>query len=463
MFATDDTIVAIATPPGRGGIGVVRLSGPDAPRVASALVDYRGPLEPRHATFARAVVPRDDAPAGAPDSARGAAIDQVVVTLFAAPASYTGEDVVEISGHGSPVLLQAIIRAAIAAGARLARPGEFTLRAFLNGRIDLVQAEAVADLIEAATPLQARLAFDQLEGTITQALGGVDARLFDLVARLEASIDFSDEGYHFVEPRAAAREIAGAADALAALLGDTGRGRLLREGRHVIIAGSPNAGKSSVFNYLAGAERAIVTPHEGTTRDLVSERVDVLGASLTLVDTAGVRETTHPIEREGVARARGALASADAVIVVLDRSRPLGDADRALIDETARTPRVIVANKRDLPPAWDVAELGVEQAIETSMLTREGAEALRPAIVRALASREDLRDTTGLSNIRQIDLATRAHAALARARDAAIAAAPEEFVLADLQAARAALEEITGARTTEDVLRRIFERFCVGK
>jgi tRNA modification GTPase len=205
-----------------------------------------------------------------------------------------------------------------------------------------------------------------------------------------------------------------------------------------------------------------VTPHAGTTRDLVTERVDVLGAALTIVDTAGVRETTHPIEREGVARARGALASADAVIVVLDRSRQLGGADRALLDETARTPRVILANKRDLPGAWDVAALGV-QAIEVSMLTREGAEALRPAIVRALASREDLRDTAALSNIRQIDLATRAHAALERARDAAITSASEEFVVAELQAAREALEEITGARTTDDVLRRIFERFCVGK
>jgi len=462
MFTTDDTIVAIATPPGRGGIGVVRLSGPGAQRVACALVDRREAIEPRRATFARAVIPRDDAPGDASDAGRGAGIDQVVVTFFPGPSSYTGEDVVEISGHGSPVLLQLIVRAAIAAGARLARPGEFTFRAFLNGRIDLVQAEAVADLIEAATPLQARLAFDQLEGTITHALAGIEARLFDLVARLEASIDFPDEGYHFIEPAAVAREIAGAADALGALLGDAGRGRLIREGRHVIIAGSPNAGKSSIFNYLTGVYRAIVTPHAGTTRDLVTERVDVLGAALTIVDTAGVRETTHPVEREAVARARGALASADAVIVVLDRSRQLGGADRALLDETARTPRVILANKRDLPGAWDVAALGVE-AIEVSMLTREGAEALRPAIVRALASREDLRDTAALSNIRQIDLATRAHAALERARDAAITSASEEFVVAELQAAREALEEITGARTTDDVLRRIFERFCVGK
>jgi tRNA modification GTPase len=446
MFATDDTIVAIATPPGRGGLGVVRLSGPEADRIARALLDRREPLEARRATFARA-----------------AGIDQVIATAFPAPASYTGEDVVEISAHGSPVLLHLIVRAAIAAGARLARPGEFTLRAFLNGRIDLVQAEAVADLIDAATPLQARLAFDQLEGTISTALAGLEARLFDLAARLEASIDFPDEGYHFIEPAAAAREIAGLADDLAALLRDAARGRLIREGRLVVIAGSPNVGKSSIFNYLAGTDRAIVTPHEGTTRDLLSERVEVQGVPVTLVDSAGVRETVHPIEREGVERARGALASADAAIVVLDRSRPLGDADRALVEETARTPRVIVANKRDLPAEWDVAALGVEHALEVSMLTGDGADALRPAIWRALASGDDLRDTAALSNIRQIDLARRAHAALERARAAAIASASEEFVLAELEASREALAEITGARTTDDVLRHIFERFCVGK
>ncbi len=464
MFATDDTIVAIATPPGRAGLGVIRLSGPEADRIARAVLGRREPLEPRRATLARAVAPGGASPAAAANAASGTGIDQVIATFFPKPASYTGEDVVEISAHGSPVLLELIVRAAIAGGARLARPGEFTLRAFLNGRIDLVQAEAVADLIEAATPRQARLAFDQIEGTISTALTAIEARLFELSARLEASLDFPDEGYHFIEPEAAVREIVEIAESLSSLLSAADHGRLIREGRIVVVIGSPNTGKSSVFNYLTGAPRAIVTPYPGTTRDLVSERLDVLGLAVTLVDTAGVRETSSPIEREGVERARGALASADAAILVLDRSRPLDDADRALLDGTARMPRVVVANKRDLPSAWDIAALDTDQAIDVSMLTHEGVDALRPALARELAAGAgDLRDTAALSNIRQIDLARRAHAALERARDAASTGASEEFVLAEMQAARDALAEITGSRTTDETLQRIFERFCVGK
>ena len=295
MFSTSDTIVAIATPPGRGGIGVVRLSGPEAHAVARRLLTHGGPLEPRRATFTTAV-------AGA-DRSRSDALDQVIATYFPAPASYTGEDVVELSAHGSPVILRAIVASAIEHGARLAEPGEFTLRAFLNGRIDLMQAEAVADLIDAVTPLQARAAFDQLQGTLTRTIGEIDAALFDLIARLEASVDFPDEAYHFVEPG----ELAAAIDRLSAridaLLGDARRGRLVREGLHIAIAGKPNVGKSSVFNALVGASRAIVTDVPGTTRDLVTEVVDLDGLRVTLIDTAGLRETGDLVESEGVERA----------------------------------------------------------------------------------------------------------------------------------------------------------------
>jgi len=275
VFSVTDTIVAIATPPGRGGIGVVRLSGPDALAIAGQLIARDGDLEPRRATYA--VVRRkslarhpggfDVAPGDGADFSR---IDQAIVTSFPAPHSYTGEDVVELSAHGSPVVLRAIVEAAMAVGARLAEPGEFTLRAFLNGRIDLMQAEAVGDLIDAATPLQARAAFDQLDGTLTRAIADIDTALFDLIARLEASVDFPEEGYHFVDPDALAAALDALATRTGALLVDARRGRLIREGLQVAIVGAPNVGKSSLFNALVGSARAIVAAVPGTTRDLVT-------------------------------------------------------------------------------------------------------------------------------------------------------------------------------------------------
>src|SRR5438552_1730395 len=321
MFATDDTIVAIATPPGRGALGVVRLSGPRALDLAGTLLERGNTLQPRHATFTR--VTCDES---------ATALDEVVATFFPSPHSYTGEDVVEITGPGSPVVLHAVLRRAIAAGARLAEPGEFTLRAFLNGKRDLIQSEAVADLIDAATPLQARVAFDQLEGTLTERIAAIDARLFDLIAKLEASLDFPDEGYHFVEPARAAAEIGSVIEALDSLLAGAAAGRMIREGATVVIAGRPNVGKSSVFNRLAGAERAIVTAIPGTTRDLVTETVDVEGIAVTLVDTAGWRDTRDVVESEGVTRGTQARGVADLVLLVLDASEPLTLEDEQQLD-----------------------------------------------------------------------------------------------------------------------------------
>src|SRR6185436_11548890 len=345
MFSTTDTIVAIATPIGRGGIGVVRLSGPDSRPICGALADEALPFEPRRAALTRI---------HGSDGIR----DRAVVTFFPAPHSYTGEDVVEISAHGSPVLLRAIVEGAVAAGARLAEPGEFTLRAYLNGRLDLVQAEAVHDLVNAVTPLQARAAFDQLEGTLTGKIREIDAALFDLSARFEASLDFPEEGYHFVRPQGAAGELQRIIGLVDDLLADAGRGRLVREGAQVAIVGRPNSGKSSLFNRLAGAGRAIVTAIPGTTRDLVTELVDIDGVAVTLVDTAGLRcEPTDAVETEGIARARSAAAVADLVIVVLDASQPLGPDDRdALAAPTAN--RVIAANKSDLPAAGAAGPVG---------------------------------------------------------------------------------------------------------
>lgn len=447
MFATDDTIVAVATPPGRGGIGVVRISGAHATAIASALASGRS-FVARHATLVDV------------RSSEGVAVDRAVVTLFPSPHSYTGEDVAEISAHGSPVVLEAIVRAAIDAGARLANPGEFTLRAYLNGQLDLVQAEAVADLIDAVTPLQARAAFDALEGTLTDRIRAVDAVLMDLIAKLEASLDFPEEGYHFVEAGAAKTSIETAIGGIDALLADARRGRLLREGLTLAIVGRPNAGKSTLFNRLVGAERAIVTDVAGTTRDLLTERIDLNGIPITLVDTAGLRtEPANSIEEEGINRARAAAETADAVLVVLDSSQPLGQDDEALLLEMSCRVHVVAATKADLPAAWGAKPAG---AIAVSAVTDQGIDDLRSAIVKALDI-EPSRDRAAIANVRHTNLMARAHASLTAARAAAEAGAPEEFLLADLHDARTAFDEIVGTRTPDDVLRAIFERFCIGK
>lgn len=449
MYSPDDTIVAIATPTGHGGIGVVRVSGPGATALPEALTRLTAPLEHRKATLARIFTGET-------------AIDRAVLTFFPAPHSYTGEDVLEISAHGSPVVLRAIVAACMQAGARLAEPGEFTFRAYLLGRIDLVQAEAVRDLIDAVTPRQARAAFDQLDGTLTTRIGEIDRQLFDLSARLEASLDFADEGYHFIDEAGAARAIEAAAAAIDDLLAGAATGRILRDGAQVAIVGRPNAGKSSLFNRLAGSARSIVTEIAGTTRDLVTETMDLGGVPVTVVDTAGLRSRpADAIEAEGMARAHGARRVADLVVVVLDRSRPLSSDDHTLIEETSDGPRVIVANKSDLPSAWEAAR--IDGAIEVSAMSGAGIDRLRSAIVAALGAGESLRDVPAVTNLRHAELLTRARTSLGRAASAAAAGTPEEFVAADVQDARTRLEEVTGARTPDDVLHAIFERFCIGK
>ena len=461
MFSTEDTIVAIATPPGRGGIGIVRVSGPGAADAVRSVLSGRPPLEPRRATLSAVVMPDD--------SARE--VDRVLATFFPEPHSYTGEDVVEISGHGNPVLLRQIVAAVVHRGARLAEPGEFTLRAFLNGRMDLVQAEAVGDLINAVTPLQARVAFDQLEGTVTKRIGEIDGALFDLVARLEASVDFPDEGYHFVDAASVASETNGVANRVTDLLRAARRGRLVREGRQVVVLGKPNVGKSTLFNRLLDTPRAIVTAVPGTTRDLLTETLELDGIPVTLVDTAGIRHTHDAVEAEGVTRARGALDVAGLAVLVLDRSQPLDEEDHQLLADTRSAERVVVINKIDLPATWTEQDLvngyGVapesDRVVALSLLDDSDVSRLRRTLADCVYAGEPLRDTPAVSNLRHIELLERAHDALVQAAAAGEAAVPEELVLADLQDARAALEEITGKRTPEDLLQRIFERFCIGK
>ena len=330
--------------------------------------------------------------------------------------------------------------------------------------MDLVQAEAVGDLIQAVTPLQARVAFDQLEGTVTGVIGEIDAALFDLVARLEASVDFPEEGYHFGDAKAVADEIRDLLLRTETLLTNAQRGRLIREGCQVVILGKTNVGKSTLFNRFLGAARAIVTDIPGTTRDLLTETIDIEGLSVTLVDTAGIRTTADTVESEGVNRARGALGVAAAIILVLDQSRPLEDEDRELIEETRTRDRVIVINKADLAAQWAASELAESgRRVAVSLLEDTELTELRQALADMLWATEPLRDTPILSNLRHIGLVQRASTALSRAADAAAALTPEELVLADLQEARGALEEVTGKRTSDDVLEKIFTQFCIGK
>ncbi|RPJ71659.1 MAG: tRNA uridine-5-carboxymethylaminomethyl(34) synthesis GTPase MnmE [Acidobacteria bacterium] len=486
-----DTIVAVATPPGRGGIAVVRLSGPEAFAIAQTLVQRPVTLTPRRAVLARIAVPtqqigtstqqtrpshQENCPSNqeitkineeierSPSQAMTKVVlDEAVILPFAAPASYTGEPVVEISIHGSTAIAGAVVQAAVQAGARPAQAGEFTLRVFLNGRLDLAQAEAVRDLIEATTPLQARVAFVQLTGTLSGRLAEIERELFSLSARLEASIDFPDEGYRFVGPGEVETSLLGVGERVEALVEEGKQGRLVREGATVALVGRTNVGKSTLFNRLVGHDRAIVTAVPGTTRDLLTEVVTFDGLRVTLVDTAGVRESLDLVEREGVARADRARAAADLVVVVLDGSAPLEEEDLRLLEETADRPRVVVRNKADLPPAPWLSRLG----LCVSGLNGDGVNDLIRSISQELGW-SGAAEPPALSNPRHIELLGRVREALdvasqLLANAAAGDAVPEELILADLQRARAALEEVTGRRTTEELLSEIFSKFCVGK
>jgi tRNA modification GTPase len=482
MYFQDDTIVALATPPGRGGLAVVRLSGTLALGVTLRLTDGSVSVEPRRATLARLSLPEPGVAASADLANRArvgddfggtssTVLDEVVITFFKAPASYTGEDVVEISLHGSPLLATRLVSAAMAEGARMARAGEFTLRAFLNGKLDLAQAEAVQDLVSATTAAQARMAFDQLQGTLSGRIGAIDRTLFELAAKLEASVDFPAEGYHFIGTGEVIETLRSVEGRIGELIAESGRGRLLRDGATVAIVGRTNVGKSTLFNRLAGCDRAIVTEFPGTTRDLLTETVSVGGVPITLVDTAGARATEDPAEREGVNRAGRVRAAADLVLLVLDGSMPLTGEDRALLGETASQSRLVILNKADLAPngkremAGGQAGVGFASAIWLSALHGTAMDELTGGIQQALGVAPSF-ESPALSNVRHINLLRRAWGSLRCAIDSIEASEgqmPEELILSELAETRVALEEVTGCRTSEDLLNEIFSRFCVGK
>jgi tRNA modification GTPase len=494
-----DTIVAISTPPGRGGIGVVRLSGPHAREVVAPLLRLRHPLAPGRARFGEVL-----------DIATGAVLDQCVATYFAAPHSYTGEDVVEIAMHGSPVLLDYVLRHCCAGGARLAEPGEFTQRAFLAGRIDLTQAEAVADLIGSSTLEQARVAARQLGGALSQIVAPIKAGLVALIAALEAGIDFAEDDIDVLPAHRITEKIAAVRAPLQALEHSFAYGRIVRDGFKLAIVGRPNAGKSSLFNRLVQRDRAIVTATPGTTRDLVTERVAIDGIPVDLIDTAGLRnrDSIDEAEQIGIAKSHQAMADADVVLLVLDApaiaaANALAPEDLAIIlgaggpinvategfharerIENGTKYLLLAFNKIDLLPnqlhrgvlltglqsqSWrGVANLQPAtcnlQLIETSALTGAGIPELRAAIVAAVAGPgAALREAALLTNLRQHQAVAESLRALTAAVAAVTARIPHEMLLLDLYAALRGLDALTGATTTDDVLRLIFSTFCIGK
>ncbi len=458
-----DTIVAISTPPGRGGIGIVRLSGAEAASIAVQLVRLRQPtkigLEAGRARLA------DVMDSAEPDASR---IDEAVVTFFAAPHSYTSEDVVEIAAHGSPVVLELLLRRAMELGARLARPGEFTERAFFSGRLDLTQAEAVRDLIEAQTLTQARQAASQMGGALSRRVAPLKQALMELIALLEAGIDFAEDDIDVTPQAEIARRIDELTPPLAALEASFARGRIVHDGLTLAIVGRPNAGKSSLFNRLVERDRAIVTATPGTTRDLVTERIALNGIPIELVDTAGLREGLEEVEQIGIARSREALADAALVLVVLDATQPLNEEEHRLLAAVEGRPALIAVNKADL-----IAETAREnemhctalegrQAQATSALTGEGIGELRERIV-ALATGGAASEPGLLTNLRQHQAITAALGALADAARANAESIPHEMILLDLYRALWALDSLTGQTTPDDILNLIFSTFCIGK
>ena len=440
----DDTIVAISTPLARSGIGVVRLSGTRSREIASAILRFSGEWHSWTAALAELV---DES---------GEVVDRVVTTFFAAPRSYTAEDVVEISCHGSPVVLRFCLQRAIAGGARIAEPGEFTLRAFLNGRIDLPQAEAVRDLIDATTLYQARVAAQQVEGSVSRRLRPVKEKLLELIALLEAGIDFAEDDVSVAPTAEILARLDSVGDGIDRLLSTAVYGKLVHAGFTLAIVGRPNVGKSSLFNALVGQDRAIVTEMPGTTRDTISESAEIQGIPVRFVDTAGIRAGESRVEELGIGRSFEAMADADLVLVVLDLSAPLEQADFDLI----RRASLVVGNKVDLPRVLDPAR----ECMAVSALTGEGIPVLRDRIVAALAPGAGERRESGfITSVRHEMLLREAREALVDARRAAQLGIPHEMLLLDLYAALRPLDAITGATTADDILNRIFSTFCIGK
>ena len=445
----NETIVALATPPGRGAIAIVRMSGPQVREIAARMLGDLV-LRPHYAHYAEIA------------DERGAAIDRGVAIFAGAPHSYTGEDTLELQVHGSPVVVREVMRAAVALGARMAEPGEFTQRAFMHGKMDLHAAAAVADLIDAETRSAARAALANLSGGLAREVNAVRARLTTIVEDCSGAIDFPEE---VPDPDRAEvlRELAAIDELLEVLLRDGEVGRLVREGVSVAIVGPPNAGKSSLLNALLGEERAIVSEIAGTTRDTIEESIAIGGVRVRLVDTAGIREHADRLESAGIERTQRALEHARIALVVLDGSRPLGDDARALLEQTAQRQRVVFFNKADIGNVGAL-DANVRDALIGTVHDAATLDAVRTAIARAGWGGElpDL-ERPHLASVREFDAVARARRALGAASRSLGDGQPVDLIVGDLQEAYAVLGHVTGDVAAEEIVSGVFGRFCIGK
>lgn len=458
MGAQGDTIAAIATPAGPGAIGILRLSGPGAAEIAAACfrpLGRKGLLDhpPRALVY------------GSLLDCEGQVIDQVLCTYSRGPSSYTGEDTAELHCHGAPMVLSLGLEALFARGARQAGPGEFTQRAFLNGRLDLAQAEGVADLLDAQSREGARQAAGQLSGALSRRIVSIYSALVDVMAHFHAVLDYPDEDIDPFTQERLARDLDAQRQALEALLSTYQRGRRLNRGVKCAIVGRPNAGKSSLLNALAGYDRAIVTDIPGTTRDTVEETVELGGIPLRLIDTAGLRDSGDPIEQLGVERSRRAMEEAELILVVLDQSQPAREEDAALIRAAVeRTPTIVVLNKQDLPCQLEWAEpLDLAASVPICAKTGAGLDGLAELVAQTFPRDPGSGYGELLTNQRQAEAAGRALESVRRAGEALDLGVTPDALLTDVEEALSALGELTGQSVRDDVTDRIFQRFCVGK
>jgi tRNA modification GTPase len=456
-----DTIAAIATPPGTGGIGIIRASGPDAERIGHALFQPRKAREAfqSHRLYHGEII----------CPATGRILDEVLVAFLRAPHSFTGEETLEIHCHGGSLVLEEVLQAVLRSGARPAEPGEFTRRAFLNGRIDLSQAEAVQEMISARTRRGLDLAIGHLHGDLSRATGELRASILDILTLLEAEIDFQEEDGIDAAPREGLLDqLRGITARIEELTASYGEGRIVRDGARVVITGKANVGKSSLFNRLLGEKRAIVTPHAGTTRDFIEESVSIRGVPVRFVDTAGIRESQDPIEKEGIDLVWQQASAADVVVILLDGSGPLTPEDRGLIEANRGRNVVVAINKSDLTRVLDRGslpeELSRREIVWVSAKTGDGIAAFRDAVHSAVSrSAGECHTDTILTNLRHKVALERAFSSLRTAEQGLSGGLSPEFIAFDLREALGALGEITGQTVTEEVLDRIFSTFCIGK
>lgn len=452
---------------------MVRLAGAEAKQIASQLVRLPAgrQIEAGRAQFGELIEPTTEE-----------RIDEIVVTFFAQPHSYTTDDIVEISCHGAPVVLRHVVELSLERGARLAEPGEFTMRAFLNGRLDLTQAEAVRDLIESQTLYQAKVAAQQLQGALSHRLQPIKEKLVELIAAMEAGIDFAEDDVSVMPDNEIITRVEHVQGPLESLLASFGYGKVVHEGLTLAIVGRPNVGKSSLFNHLVERERAIVTATPGTTRDLVTETVAIGGLPVRLVDTAGIRLALDEAESIGIRKSLEAAADADLVLVVLDASQSVNETDRELLEQVGQCAAIVVQNKIDIAPftGETAANINLKLApdaptgkfsagdveltmVRTSAVTGEGMQMLREAILQTVGGDGAQMESGFLTNVRHQDLVQKSLLGLDAAKQAVAQKTPHEMILMDLYGALRPLDEMTGATTADDILNRIFSSFCIGK